>query len=392
MKINRIVQIVPRIATASSGPSISVPSLCQALADTGQLVRLYTLTPRPERCEFHNCSFFSTSRIPLAYRLGVSKQMNRALHQAAYESDILHTNSLWMMPNIYPKAAIRNTTCSLVVSPRGTLSAWAVNRARLRKWIVWRLGQRQTLETAHCIHVTSQDELRDVRMLGLRNPVAVIPNGVACPDLLPRNRISETENKLERTVLFLARIHPKKGVEILLNAWKILQSQLNDFYQWKLRIVGPINHQYAESMRRKASTERLQNVVFEGEFTGAAKSQAFRNADLYVLPSHSENFGISVAEALAHGVPAIVFQGAPWSGLNQRRAGWWIEPGLDSLVETLKIAMSLTDEERQDLGLAGHLWMKEEFDWRIIGQQMAEVYTWLRTGTNRPVCVDENAG
>ena len=114
-----------------------------------------------------------------------------------------------------------------------------------------------------------------------------------------------------------------------------------------------------------------------GEVTGQAKIRLFQNSDLYVLPTHSENFGISVAEALSQGVPSIVYHGAPWSELNEKRAGWWIEPKVDVLAQTLQTAMALTDEQREFMGRNAHKWVKSDYDWAKIGQRTSEVYQWL---------------
>jgi glycosyltransferase involved in cell wall biosynthesis len=373
-----IVQIVPRIANTSSGPSVSVPSLCCSLQDAGLATRLFALEPKPSRLLFQDSVFFPTLNIPFAARLGVSPAMRQALVVAARESDIVHTNSLWMMPNIYPERAVRGTQCATVVSPRGTLSAWALNRARLRKWFVWHLGQKRMLQSADCLHATSSEELNQIRTQGFTNPVAVVPNGVHCPELPEQH--SQT-NRSHRTVLFLARIHPTKGVDLLLKAWQTIQSAFPD---WNLKIAGPLGNEYSDQMVRLAEELQLQRVDFVGEVTGQTKAQTYFDSDLYVLPTHSENFGISVAEALAHGVPAIVFHGAPWSPLNEKQAGWWIAPGIDTLADTLRQAMTLNDDQRQQMGRNGHHWMRSEYDWQVIGRKMAQIYRWITAGGTMP--------
>ena len=128
----------------------------------------------------------------------------------------------------------------------------------------------------------------------------------------------------------------------------------------------------------------LTRIDFVGELIGEAKRRTWLDTDLYVLPTHSENFGISIAEALAHGVPAVVFHGAPWQGLNTRKAGWWIEPTPDALVETLRQAMNLPDMERESMGVNGRCWMQQAFDWNVIGRQMASVYNWLVHNGQQP--------
>ncbi|MCP4510172.1 MAG: glycosyltransferase, partial [Fuerstiella sp.] len=259
------------------------------MSDAGVDTRLMALQPEPTEPIYNQTEFFPTGKLPFAYRLGVSNDMRRALHAAAKESDVIHTHSLWMMPNVYPEKAARGTSCAVVVSPRGTISRWALRRSRVRKWCVWRMGQKRLLDAANCIHATCHDELQDVRSLGLRNPVALVPNGVSCP-VLPETPIHDQRSN--RTVLFLARIHPKKGVDTLLRAWRAIESQFTD---WNLKIAGPLGSDYSAQMIQLSSELQLKRVNFVGEVTGPEKAQTFFDSDLYVLPTHSENFGISVA-------------------------------------------------------------------------------------------------
>ena len=374
----KILQIVPRIAAESSGPSVSVPSLSRSLAEIGHDVNLFTLRPRPKHQLFQQTKFFPTTPLPLCYRLGVSPSMKRAIRDAMPAMDIVHTNSLWMMPNVYPGVVKDRGNCKLVISPRGTVSEWALSRARFRKGLVWRMGQRKSLESADLIHVTSMDEMADVRRLGLKNPVAVIANGVICPVAYrPRD-----PSRSERTCLFLARIHPKKGLDHLLQAWRSIVSTNKD---WKLVIAGPTRSAYAAKLKADVESSALPRIEFVGEVTGEAKIRLLNSSDLYILPTHSENFGISIAEALAHGLPSIVYKGAPWSELDSRKAGWWIDTDAEVLAETIVKAMTLSDEEREMMGMNAQRWMQSEYDWKRLGVKTGEVYQWLcRRDTEKP--------
>lgn len=376
----RVVHVVPRIADISSGPSISVPSLCKGIASTQSDptfdVKLMTLTPRPEVLIHEDLEQFPT--LPFGKRLGVSPGLRKALHQSAKTSQIMHNHSLWMMPNVYPYAATRNTNCRLVVSPRGTASEYALSLSKWKKRLVWFLGQKNALLKADCIHATCQAELEEVRAMGYEGPIAILPNGITCPKAIEQPSVPN------RTILFLARIHRKKGVEVLLKTWAEIEQEFPD---WNLQIAGPVENAYARSMQQLAQELQLKRVEFAGELLGEQKSTAFFDAELYVLPTHNENFGISVAESLAHGTPAIVFEGAPWQGLNERDAGWWIPPGQESLRSTMKQAMAMPSEALMQKGLAGRQWMLDEFDWNGIGRSMASVYRWLCDDGDRPPCV-----
>jgi glycosyltransferase involved in cell wall biosynthesis len=211
--------------------------------------------------------------------------------------------------------------------------------------------------------------------------VAIIPNGVDIPSLMPTLRDDS------RTLLYLGRIHPIKGLDMLLPAWRVVQDRFPD---WRLRIVGPGNGGYLAEVKRLASELRLERVEFAGPLHGDAKWQAYRQADLFVLPTYSENFGMSVAEALAAGTPAIVTKGAPWAGLENQRAGWWIDIGLDPLVACMEDALARSSSDLVAMGQCGREWMAAEYSWARVGQQMKDTYRWLLEGAHKPEWVIEN--
>jgi glycosyltransferase involved in cell wall biosynthesis len=297
---------------------------------------------------------------------------------------IVHSHGMWQMPVVYPGWACHaQKQAKLVVSPRGTFSQWAFASGSPVKRLFWPLVQRPALAGCVCFHATAMSEYRDIRRMGFTQPVAVIPNGIDIPDLLPK-----VEGPI-RTLLFLGRIHPVKGLDWLLNAWAVLQRQ---FPHWRLRIVGSDagylgGSGYLPKMKEFSTSLRLDRVEFAGELRGAEKLAAYREAELFVLPSHTENFGIAVAEALAAGTPALVSKGAPWEGLEANGCGWWVDLGTEALVEGLAKAMSRTPVELAEMGRLGRDWMAREFSWPHIGAAMAETYAWLTTGGQAPACV-----
>ena len=242
--------------------------------------------------------------------------------------------------------------------------------------------QGPAVHRADCLHATSEREYEDIRAAGLRGqPVCVIPNGIDV------SRMKSKPTKLTargRVVLFLGRIHPVKGVDILLRAWAAVGHK---FPEWELRIAGADNNGYLARMQTLAEDLKLERVIFCGPLYGNAKQAAYREADLYVLPTHTENFGVTVAESLASGTPAIVTKGAPWNGLEEHRAGWWIDIGIDPLVCCLEEAMSRSSGELASMGGAGREWMMKDFSWPKIGQMMHLTYEWLLYGGETPAWV-----
>lgn len=329
-------------------------------------------------------SFLKT--LPLGFgpnKLGRSPEMMHWLSEMAHSRsvDLIHNHSLWMMPNVYPGRVARKFDIPLIVSPRGTLSEWAFSNGSYMKRLFWPLVQKPALVATSCFHATAASEYEDIRRRGFRQPVAVIPNGIDLPDLPPKMQAGL------RTLLFLGRIHEKKGLDMLLPSWGAVQAR---FPEWRLQIVGPDNGGYLERMQRLATDLSLERIEFTGALLGAQKWHAYRQADLFVLPTYSENFGMSVAESLAAGTPAIVTRGAPWQGLVPQSAGWWIDIGIDPLVACLESALSQSPEALAVMGQRGRDWMVRNYSWQRIGRQMAETYRWVLHGGDSPEWVIED--
>ncbi len=374
----KVIQVVSRISDEASGPSYSVPRLSAALGQLGAEVHLHVLAPAQAAPSSYK--IYSHPSWRFLSRLGVSPVMHRALRREAGVAEVIHNHGLWMMTNIYPERAARGTACRLVLSPRGMLSAWSLQRSAWKKRLMWYLGQGRFLHAAHCLHATAEIEYQEIRTAGLRAPVAVIPNGID----LPAASNGGAEGG-PRRLLFLSRVNPKKGIDILLQAWQRVESS---FPEWELHIVGTSDPpDYQAQMEQLAKDLGVHRVHFPGPAFGADKTRQYQQAGLFVLPTHSENFGLAVAEALAHGLPAIVTKGAPWSGLETHDCGWWIEQGVDSLADCLQSALTLSPEKLRDKGGRGRKWMEQEFSWDHVGQRMLQTYRWLVGGGAPPAWV-----
>jgi glycosyltransferase involved in cell wall biosynthesis len=253
-------------------------------------------------------------------------------------------------------------------------SAW-------KKRPLWWLAQRRALEAADCLHATAASEYEEMRAAGLKNPVAIIPNGIHLPDFatVPRHRGSD------RIVLSLGRIHPKKGLDRLVRAWAKIEAE---FPSWRLRLVGPAEAGHAKQLAALAGSLGLERVSIEGPiYDAATKLSAYRSADLFVLPTLNENFALTVAEALAAEVPVISTKGAPWAGLETQRCGWWIDHGVEPLAAALRHAMTIRCEARQAMGARGRAWMAADFGWDRVAADMLAVYVWLKSGGEPPPSV-----
>jgi glycosyltransferase involved in cell wall biosynthesis len=348
----------------------------------GHAVTLLTIADRDQT---RDCGYRMEScrhafaNVPIVQKLQASKTMRRRLREQAAQNSILHVHGLWLMPNVYPSAAARRYRVPLILAPRGMLGREALKFSRYRKYLMWYAVQKVAVEAASCLHATSDQEYSEIRNFGLRQPVAVVPNGVDVPPVERRSHDSG-----ERTLLYLGRIHPKKGLDRLIAAWAELEDHRLD---WKLRIIGPDEGGYLDRLKLQARNLGVRRVSFENPLFGEQKQKAYRSADLFVMPTLNENFAMTVAEALAQETPVICTKGAPWRGLEEHDCGWWIDHGKEALAGGLKLAMSKTPEELAAMGVRGRAWMIESFSWQSVALEMSSVYRWLCGANSIPPCV-----
>ncbi len=382
----KILFTIAGLHPESGGPARSVPELCVALALGGASIEIVShhyghraappLTPRSElvRTTFAPCDSW------LAHRLQWTPRFQTVLRDRCRNSgaQIIHDTGVWLSTNYAAACVSAELKLPRIVSPRGMLTAWSLRHKSWKKNLAWRLYQCRDLETAQVLHATSRAEAEDFRSAGLTQPVAVIPNGVDLPALQPPPQKREL-----RTLLFLSRIHPKKG---LLDLVQALAQVRRD--GWRVVIAGGDEMNYRAEVAAAIRAYKLESdFQFVGTVDGDAKWNLFRQADIFILPSHSENFGIVVAEALACGVPVIATRGTPWEGLITRRCGWWSDIGREGLASALREAMILPDDARREMGRRGRAWMEQDFSWTRVAGQMSLVYEWMIGQGAKPDCV-----
>lgn len=369
----RSLHVVPSLRLSSGGPTESVTRLCEALNALGAPAEIATVASPGDEAQPPANTPLHTFPSARPSRLRRSPALRTFLDAEAGRFDVVHVHALWQLPCVYGRRAALRHEKPLVISPRGMLEPWSLRQSALLKRLALSTWEGRNLEAAWLLHATSEDEARHFHMLGLKQDICVIPNGVqACAELASDNP-SDT-----KTLLFLSRYHPKKGLDLLLRAWANLAA---DFPEWRLLVHGPDPDDYKSEVKALAKRLFLKDdqVVFGDAVQGRAKDDLYSRTDLFILPTHSENFGNVVAEALAHGVPVITTTGAPWEGLLDHACGWWVPPTADALESALKEALARPASERRAMGERGRIWMLSSHSWGSVAKRMVEAYQALLT-------------
>src|ERR1035437_461808 len=344
-----VMSVIPGMAKSRGGATFGVAGLCEATAQAGVSQLLMTVEapkgepewlPAPRTVETIRVPGFHSKALRLLYSPGFRRELLQRC--SAHRIEIMHSHGLWSQPNHVAARVAHQLAIPLVVSAHGMLAAWALQHKAWKKRLGWWAYQKADLDQARVIRATAEHEALAISNLGLRQPIALIPNGIEIPD-----QAQATNGKEPRVLLFVGRIYPVKGLLNLVKAWAGRRPPGG-----RCIIAGPDEAGHKREVETAISNAGLGNAFsFPGSIDGSAKWDLYRSADLFVLPSFTENFGLVVAEALACGVPAITTKGAPWQSLQTRGCGWWVDIGFEPLVAVLREATGATDAQRREIGL-----------------------------------------
>lgn len=368
----------------AGGPSRSVPMLVKGLAEESVDVTLMIF--RTDDMNTHALDG-TTAKLKIWEPGTAFKNIEDYILSEKF--DLIQMQSMWA-PAYHKVAKIaRSHNIPYIITPRGMLEPWSLSQSKWKKKLALWLYQMNDLKKAACIFTTAEMEAQHVRDLGVNVPMSVIPNGIETAGYACRTSMEF----VKKQILFLSRVHVKKGIEILIDAFKKVREESVEFLDWSVVIVGNGETEYIESLKKKVESLRMQDCVkILPPVFGEAKTKLYQESLLFCLPSYSENFGMVIAEAMSCGVPAITTNGTPWQLLNgdcstmgaslevlgeNKRTGWCIDLSVDNLSNALKEAMSMSAEDLYEMGQRGSKLVNENFNYRSVAKKTKALYEWI---------------
>ena len=359
----KVLHYIPSLAISTGGVAAYISVLS---AELGKLVELHIVTSYEGGKEVE-----TPNAVVHRIRTGLLCYFSAKMILSELRPDVVHINGCWQPQLAFFQWAAQGLRIPVVLSPHGMLEPWIVKRHFwTRKWPAIQLYQRGLVKRADYLHATADAEKENLLRLGWNSRIAVIPNAVNIVDLPLKNNWSP-----KRRIVFMSRLHVKKGIELLLEALSHLKPDLDGY---EVIIAGEGEPDYVETLKKAAISLGLSEVViFVGGVYGAEKVSLLQSADFFVLPTYSENFGIVVAEALACGTPVITTHGTPWKELEDFACGWYVQVGLGALEKHLQKAISAPEEDLKIMGLHGRKLVENKFTVQAVAQKFLGIYKTL---------------
>jgi glycosyltransferase involved in cell wall biosynthesis len=388
----KVVVTIAALDLQRGGPARSVPTLCRALMKQGVDLELVTIAESGRKSSDVEVNGFKAMIIETSATRyqprSWSKQFKEALTKALMakgegrraKEGIIYDVGLWLPSNHFAAQIAAQTQTPLVVSPRGMLSKTALGFSKWKKKIAWWLYQHRDLNSARVLHATSEKEAEEFRSLGLTQPIAIVANGVEVPAIPPR---TEDREQTTRTVLFISRLHPIKGLPDLVQSWAKVKPK-----DWRVLIAGPDENNHRADLEKLAQSLGVRNdFEFVGPIDDDHKWELLHRSDLFVLPSYSESFGMAIAEALAAGVPVITTKATPWREIETHNCGWWVNTGVESITAALQSAIACDSQTLRAMGQRGRELVGKNYSWDSAAKKLFSVFEWVLGKGEKPTCV-----
>ena len=364
------------------GPAVSVPGLTQALTKAGIHCEIFTTNWNgvgddamlPSIVPIHRFEVGFAARFWPAYSKGLGEMLWKKIENGAF--DLVHVHELWLYPGFIAFRAALKHGIPYVLSPRGALQEVSLRQKAFKKWVYRLMIQNRILKSADAIHALTNEEMTSISKLGYKSSIFVAPNGIdpspfECPPDTSAFLAAYPELVGKRVILYLGRLHPKKGLDVLARSYANLSHK---FENTALLVAGPNedgNQKRMESILK--TSPALGSTVFTGLLTGKDKLAALACADLFVLPSHSEGFSMAILEALAAGLPVVISRQCNFPEVSDHDAGLVIEPNDAAVTEAISTLLS-DDQLRTRMGQNGRNLVSEKYTWDAIAASMAGLY------------------
>ncbi len=381
----KILIVVPSLGSVYGGTSKIAIELAQALGKQNIEVDLVTTDANGStrlNVPLHTWVDEKNYRIKYFPYWGwddykVSWSLTKWLFQNITNYDLVHTIAVFSIPNLIAHWLCQVNSIPYVMNPQGMLEPWALSYKAWKKRIYYNLIEKPVLQRANAIQMLSSSEAKNVETLKLKTPTIIIPNGLHRQDFekLPNpelfyEQFPDTRNK--NLILFLGRIDPKKGLDLLAIAFGRIHAQ---FPETHLIIAGPDNIGFLPTAKEYfANAGCLEAVTFTGMLTGSLKYAALAAANIYVAPSYSEGFSMSVLEGMASGLPCIITTGCNFPEAAKANAAYVVDIDADAITNAL-IQCLQSPQQAKEIGTRARQLIFEQYTWDSIAKKLIQVYT-----------------
>lgn len=384
----KILTFLTNIDQTKGGPSRSVPMFVRGLALEGVDVTLMVIKSDDMNLHALDGTYAKVHLLPSNYK---RKDLERFLQKEKF--DLIHGQCIWEPLFHQMRVLADKYKIPFILTPRGTLEPWSLQQSKWRKIIARWLYQDYDLKRCACIYATAEMEAQHIRELGFKNPICIIPNGIETDGYPCRMN----QSTVKKQILFLSRVHPKKGIELLIDAFSRVHQEFPD---WNVVVVGNGEDSYRLALKNKVAELGLGNYVeILSPVFGEAKVKLYQESSVFCLPSYSENFGMVIAEVMSCGVPAITTNGTPWQLLNgdvstmgasldmlgnNKKTGWCIDLSVDNLEKALREAMMMPSVELYEMGQRGSKLVNANFNYRMVAKMNLALYDWIINKAKKP--------
>lgn len=379
-RIMKILHITEDFAPKYGGIAHALKSLSTMQAKMNHEIAIVAATPSNDLAETFKPENVNVEIIHKDVLSNIwnshSVRLRSMLRKILFEFDIIHIHGIWHYPCFIAAKIARREKIPYIITPHGALEPWCLEYKRFKKKIYYKLAQEKQLRDAAIIHAITRQEANNIGKLIPRARVMVVPNGVDLPERLNDEEKKLYEHKYEylsgkKTILFLGRIHPKKGLDILIRAYAIAKKAGIGHI---LVIAGPDEVGWKKTLRRIADEAGVEDsVFFIGFIEGKEKQYVLETADIFIMPSHSEGFSVAILEAMSFSKPVIITKGCNFPEIEKEGAGIVVDPTEEEIAKAI-IRMASDVELARYMGDNARNLIINEYTWDKIASRTIQMY------------------